>query len=155
MELIVGIGEYAVTNAAATIKTFALATCVAVTVYSSRRKAAGMVHIALPAPPDDLQKKRRPAYYAATGIPLLIGEMQTKFGCTKNELIVNLYGGAISSHAHDTFNIGKKNIDMSKQILADLQLPIEKEDVGGRVSRTVSLDVSTGLVKIYTQPLII
>jgi len=155
LEIIVGIGEYAVTNTASVIKTFALATCVAVTVYSPRRKAAGMAHIALPAPSPDLGEVKRPAYYATTGIPLLIQEMQTKFGCVKKELIVNLFGGAISGHTFDTFNIGEKNIAMAKKVLSQLQLPIAKEEVGGRVSRTLILDVKTGMVQIYTQPLLL
>lgn len=114
-----------------------------------------MVHIALPVPVHDWQKQQRPAYYATTGIPLLLEEMQSKFGCTKGELIVNLFGGAMSRHIKDSFNIGKKNIDMAKQVLAALQLNVAKADVGGRVSRTVSLDVSTGIIQTYTQPLII
>ena len=47
MDKIVGIGEYAISNRREDIiKTFALASCVAVTAYSPSKGVAGMVHIA-------------------------------------------------------------------------------------------------------------
>lgn len=74
MDRIVGIGEFAISNNKSDIiKTFALATCVAVTVYSPLKNIAGMVHIALPSPalPGD-DSKTRPCCYAITAVPFLI-----------------------------------------------------------------------------------
>ncbi len=65
MERIVGMGEYVVTDREEdVIRTFALASCVAVTVYSPRRKTAGMIHVVLPAPLSHTDERERPGYFA-------------------------------------------------------------------------------------------
>ncbi|MGI6658916.1 MAG: chemotaxis protein CheD [Dethiobacteraceae bacterium] len=156
LELVVGIGEYRVSRQKnAVLKTYALSSCVAVTAYSPAQQAAGMIHIALPAPFTGAQGQLRPAYYAVTGVPLLIREMCAGFGCSRQELIINLYGGAESIRPHDIFNIGRKNLQAVRQALAQLNLTVKEADVGGRVSRTLSMDVATGLIKTVTQPLTI
>ena len=67
LELVVGIGEYRVSRQKnAVLKTYALSSCVAVTAYSPAQQAAGMIHIALPAPFTGAQGQLRPAYYAVT-----------------------------------------------------------------------------------------
>ncbi|NLP37623.1 MAG: chemotaxis protein CheD [Firmicutes bacterium] len=155
MELVVGIGEYSVSNQkGAQIKTYALSSCVAVTMFSPLRRAAGMVHIALPAPPANIKAVTRPGYYAVTGIPLLIKKMSENFGCLKEELVVQIYGGANANRKNDIFNIGKKNIEAVRQILSELKMHIKHADVGGSVSRTVSIDIDTGEVKVATFPLL-
>ncbi|NLM52713.1 MAG: chemotaxis protein CheD [Firmicutes bacterium] len=155
LELVVGIGEYSVSNQkGAQIKTYALSSCVAVTMYSPLRRAAGMVHIALPAPPSNSQGITRPGYYAVTGIPLLVKKMSENFGCLKEELVVQIFGGANSNRKNDIFNIGRKNVEAVRQVLAELKLQIKHADVGGSVSRTVSLSVDTGQVQVAKYPLL-
>jgi len=119
MDRIVGIGEYDVSNSKNDIiKTFALASCVAVTAYSLLKMAAGMVHIVLPSPVASNKKIiTRPCYYASSGIHLLIDRMCSSFDCPKDELVVNIFGGADSILKSDVFNIGKKNIKAVKATL--------------------------------------
>lgn len=156
MEIMVGIGECTVTNQTnAKLKTFALASCVAVTAYSTIRRAAGMVHIALPSPPHTEDARLRPAYYASTGIPLLLGQMHRVFGCLRTELQIGVYGGADSACDRDYFSIGKKNIAAVMRLLSSMSLAASSIEVGGDVSRTVEMDVATGKVTITTQPIII
>ncbi|NLN06876.1 MAG: chemotaxis protein CheD [Firmicutes bacterium] len=156
MEIIVGIGECAVTNRSeAKLKTFALASCVAVTAYSKIRRAAGMVHIALPFPPHTEAARQRPAYYATTGIPLLLEKMHREFGCLRTELQIGVFGGADSARDKDYFSIGKKNIAAVMRLLSAMHLAASSIGVGGDVSRTVEMDVATGKVTITTQPIII
>ncbi len=155
MELIVGMGEYVVTNSEEdTIRTFALASCVGVTVYSPAKKAAGMLHIVLPAPFGRKDELERPGYFAETGIPLLINQICGKFGCRKEELLIQMYGGAESRMQQDIYNIGKKNIDAVKHALFDMGLTISKADLRGNDSRTISMEVRTGLVEVYRQPIL-
>jgi chemotaxis protein CheD len=157
MDRIVDIGGYAISNNKNDIiKTFALASCVAVTVYSPSKNAAGMVHIALPFPTqinDD--SKIRPGYYATTGVPYLIDKMCSEFGCSKGELKVELFGGARPVRINDIFNIGRKNIDTIKNILDGMNIRYIASETGGTFSRSLQMDVATGNIKITMQPITI
>jgi chemotaxis protein CheD len=155
MDKIVGIGEYAISNNRDDVlKTFALASCVALTIYCPVKNAAGMVHIALPAPDrmnDD--SNIRPYYYAATAVPLLINRMCNKYGCSKINLEVQLFGGADSIQADDVFQIGRKNLNIVKKSLACLGLQYNSSETGGKYSRTLEMDVSNGNIKLTLQPI--
>lgn len=153
MEFVIGIGEYALSkDETDTIKTYALATCIAVIAYSPVKKIGGMVHIALPAPAGkDTIHGKRPGYYASTGIPLLINKLCTEMGCNKGELQIKIYGGADSINENDVFNIGKRNIEAVNNILCESGLGIHTSDVGGTNSRTIELEIATGNVMISLQ----
>ena len=155
MELIVGMGEYVVTDREDdTIRTFSLATCVGITVYCPQKKVAGMLHVVLPVPFTIKDKQERPSYFAETGIPLLIHEICRKFGCRKEELLIQMYGGAEPRLEQDIYSIGEKNIDAAKDALLRMGLTISKADLRGRDSRTISMEVKTGLVEVNRQPII-
>ncbi|MFL0248058.1 chemotaxis protein CheD [Candidatus Clostridium stratigraminis] len=157
MDKFVGIGEYVISNDKKDmIKTFALGSCVAVTVYAPSRFVAGMVHIALPSPISlSKENNERPCYYAIMGVPLLINEMCYKFGCYKSELEVQLFGGSDSIRKNDVFNIGRRNIEAVREVLEGLGLNYKYTQVGGFQSRTIYMEVGTGNIKTMTQPLII
>lgn len=155
MEWIVRMGEYVMSDKEGdVIRTFALASCVAVTAYSPRRKAAGMIHVVLPSPLDDRDKEKRPGYFAETGVPLLVNTMCAKYGCMKEELHIQIYGGADSIRQQDIYHIGKKNIDAVKYALLHMGLTIHRADLRGNESRTISLEVKTGSVEVLRQPII-
>jgi len=155
MELVVGMGEYALTDREdAVIRTFALASCVAVTVYSPNKKAAGMIHVVLPSPPDGTDQTKRPGYFARTGVPLLVNAMCEKYGCKREELRIGMYGGADSMLRQDVFGVGKKNIDAVKRALLEMGLTIHKADLRGGESRTLAMEVKTGSVEVCRQPLL-
>ena len=156
MELVVGMGEYIVTNKEDDIiKTFALASCVAVTVYSPVKRVAGMIHIVLPYPFDDRDRNERPGYFAETGIPLLLGDIQRKYACTKEELYIQIFGGADSKNKQDVYHVGKKNINAVKCVLNKMGLTIRYEELRGYESRTLIMEVKSGQIEVYRQPIII
>ena len=51
------------------------------------------------------------------------------------------------------FNIGKKNYEALKSCLADHDIKIHHEDIGGTTSRTLSLEIGNGCsgIKIFGQ----
>lgn len=152
MQKIVGIGEMAISNNIEdSIKTFALASCIGMVVYSPFRKVGGMVHIALPKPYNIEERDTRLCYYASTGIPALINEMSRYYGCLKGELNIGLYGGANSIRNNDAFNVGRINLEVSKNILRNMNLKFDDRETGKRVSRTIELDVCSGQVTIFYQ----
>jgi chemotaxis protein CheD len=141
----VGIGEWVVSSDAAdTLKTYALGSCVAVLIYDSRLRIAGMIHVALPDSKVDAERALSlPGYFADTGLPVMIEEMK-KRGAVRANVWVKLAGGASVMDPGGFFDIGKRNVLAAKRILWGSSLGPLAEDTGGAKSRTVSFAVSDG-----------
>jgi len=155
MDRVVGIGEYIIScDEKDVIKTFALASCVAVTIYSPSKKVLGMVHIALPSSDIDTEKSiLSPGYFVDTAVPALIREICSNYKCNKDELVVNVYGGAQSQHQNDYFKIGERNIKEVECHLKKHDLSYNINETGGYYSRTLVADVATGTVKLNMHPM--
>ena len=145
----VGIGEFLVSNDGKDIlKTYALGSCVAVLMYDKVHKVAGMIHIALPDSKVNPKKaETRPAFFADTGLPLFIQEMKKK-GAEKKSTWIKLAGGSNIMDEGKTFDIGRRNAIAIKRYLWKNGLGVIKEDIGGNISRTVSIEVATGQVLV-------
>ena len=141
----VGIGEWVVSkDPADCIKTYALGSCVAVCIYDVKARIAGMIHVALPESSIDPEKARSlPGYFADVGLPLMIEEMK-KGGATREGVWVKLIGGSSVMDPGSLFDIGKRNILAVKRVLWKSSLGPLAEDLGGDISRTVSLNVVDG-----------
>lgn len=155
LNFIIGIGEYVISdNTNDVLKTFALSSCVALTVYNPIKKVLGMVHIALPN--SEIMQNRiiaNPAYYADTAIPMLLHKICLGYSCTKDELEIKLFGGANSIREDDVFKIGIRNIEMVEFLLSQMGLKICYTDIGGNTVRSIAADVATGTVKVVYQRL--
>lgn len=148
--IVVGVGGCAVSRTpGGTIKTFALGSCVSVVMLDPKCAMAGMVHIALPESRLSPEKAvELPGYFADTGIPALINSMGS-MGRGKG-MIVKLIGGAKIMDSSETFNIGKRNALAIKKILWENGMGAIAEDLGGHISRTVTVEVDTGDIIIST-----
>ena len=154
MDKIIGIGDYVISNAPEdVIKTFALSSCVAVTVYNPVLHLAGMIHIALPNPVDLEEVKRRPGYYATSGIPILIHKLCWEHGSQLEDLQVKLFGGAVSLRTDDYFKIGSKNLKAVRETLLGMDLKIADAHVGGAIIRSITMSVQTGGIEIAILPI--
>lgn len=148
---IIGIGEYAISNCTGEVlKTYALSSCVALTVYEPIKKVLGMVHIVLPGRGEPVSN---PWYYADSAIPMLIQKICMGYECKMEDLEIRLYGGAQSICKKDVFNIGLSNIEKIKSVLERMKLKVCFDDTGGNTIRSISADVATGTVKVEYQPL--
>ena len=146
--LIVGIGDYKVINNTSIIlKTIALGSCVGVIFFCSNTNIIGMAHIALPSSSiNPVKASELPGYFADTGINSLLKELK-KFGCS-GKINAKIVGGASILDDKNFFNIGNRNVFVIKQILQTLRIPILSEDVGGHISRTVTINNETKKVII-------
>jgi len=154
MEHIVGIGGYAVTNNAEDlIKTFALSTCVGLVYYSMRKRVMGMAHIQLPNS-RSMHAGDKPSRFADTAPAFLANEMITKFGLTRREILISLYGGIDAKGPSDCFRIGEKNLDTVKTTLRQLGMVYSEVDTGGQESRTLVAYNATGIVEVIKRPMI-
>ncbi|HII99619.1 MAG TPA: chemotaxis protein CheD [Methanoregula sp.] len=129
----IGIGEYRVGSFP--MMTIGLGSCIGLTLYDESSKIGAMVHIMLP---DSAGRKDRPGKYADTAIPLLIKELGIKGAKTKS-LIAKMAGGACMFEYFGTnLNIGERNAERVRAILKAEGIPLKKEDVGGKVGRSVT-----------------
>ena len=131
-----------------TIVTFALGSCLGITIYDPVMRIGGMLHAMLPASSIDPGKAQaNPSMFVDTGLPLLF-EACYRLGARKERIIVKAAGGA-STHQReedDFFQIGKRNFTVFRKLLWKNGVLLEAHDVGGTLSRTMSLQINTGSV---------
>lgn len=149
MQVTLGLGEMGViNNSEDNLKTFALGSCVGVVLIDKKNQVVGMAHVVLP---DSINHKenaaQQPGRFADTAIPLLIDAVKQNGGTGK--LIAKLAGGAMTISGSDTFQIGKRNALAVKKLLWKYRVPALIEELGGKISRTISADVD-GNVTIST-----
>ncbi|WP_319477333.1 chemotaxis protein CheD [Marispirochaeta aestuarii] len=146
----VGIGDFhASGKPGELIKTYALGSCVAVLMYDKVRRIAGMIHVALPESRVNAEKaETRPGYFADTGIPALLKAFSAAGG-DQRKAQIKIAGGASILDENRTFDIGRRNVIAIKRALWKYGLGVIAEDVGGKISRTVSIEVDTGTIVIH------
>ncbi len=128
----IGIGEYRVGSFR--MASIGLGSCIGLTLFSPEQKVGAMVHIMLP---ESSGRTDRPGKYADTAIPLLLNELST-LGVRKGSIICKIAGGATMFEAFSaSMNIGQRNIERVKKILAEQNLRLVSEDVGGKMGRSV------------------
>lgn len=150
-QLVVGVADCRITDdAAASIITYALGSCIAVAIHDSVARVGGMLHLMLPdSSLDAVKAERKPYMFADTGIPLLLRQAYAA-GALKKRLVVRIAGGAQVMDDAGIFNIGKRNCLTVRKLLWRAGVMINAESVGGRESRTVRLEMASGrfLVRI-------
>lgn len=132
------------------IITYALGSCLGITVYDPVVRVGGLLHVMLPTSATDQTKAQtNPFMFVDTGVPRLFMESY-KLGAKKERLIVKVAGGAClnKSEEEDHFQIGKRNFLMLRKLLWKNGVMIKAEDVGGQIARTMSLCIADGEVLI-------
>jgi len=131
-----------------TLVTYSLGSCIGVSIWDPKTQVGGMLHYMLPESSISPDKaKVNPAMFADTGIPRLF-RATYELGAVKKNLIVKIAGGSQLLDDNGTFNIGKRNYVMLRKIFWKNGVLIEREDVGGSISRTLRLFVESGRVTI-------
>jgi chemotaxis protein CheD len=148
---VVGVGDLRLSaDPADSLVTYALGSCLGITIHDPVAKVGGMLHVMLPLSTIDTSKaERNPAMFVDTGVPRLFQESY-RLGAKKERLVVKVAGGS-SSHENeedDRFQIGRNNMLMLRKLLWKNGVLIRAQDVGGRTSRTMSLDVGSGEVTL-------
>ena len=129
---------------------FALCT-VGIALHDSFSKVSGLAHIMLPYRSQALNSENK-AKFADTAIGELLSEM-LKLGASKARISAKIAGGAqmfAFNSTSELMNIGKRNVQATKEILWHHRLPLIAEDTGGTYGRTIELHSQTGLLLIKT-----
>jgi chemotaxis protein CheD len=147
--LVVGMGDMLVSNdASAQMVTYSLGSCVGVTIYDPAAKVGGMLHAMLPDSTINAERATsRPNMFVDTGLPAMFHAVYA-LGGQKLRLIVKLAGGAEFLDENKVFNIGHRNLEATITMLARNGVKLTANATGGHESRTMRLDLGTGVVTL-------
>jgi len=124
--------------------TYALGSCIGVTLFDPKRKVGGLVHCLLPFAKSDVQlSKNKPGTFVDTGVATLI-KMLLDGGSEKTDLIACVAGGANLIDANNKCNIGDRNYAVVRKILWKNSILIAAESVGGSIPRTMYIEIGDG-----------
>jgi chemotaxis protein CheD len=143
--IVVGVGDCGFAGGREQVLvTYALGSCIAVSVYDPAAVVGGLLHFMLPdSGIDPARRHETPYKFADTGLPLLLQRVQ-EMGAQKRRLVVRIAGGAQMMEAAGVFDIGRRNYHALRKLMWKSGLLLHGEAVGGTVSRTVRLELGTG-----------
>ncbi len=152
MAVVVDIADLAVSNdPTETLVTYSLGSCIGVVVHDPATHVGGLLHYMLPESQLAPEKARvSPAMFCDTGVPKLFHAAYA-LGASKQRLVVKIAGGSQLLDDNGTFNIGKRNYLALRKIFWKNGVLIAAEHVGGSLSRTLRLDVGTGVVTVKSR----
>lgn len=127
--------------------TYALGSCIGVALYDPVVKVGGLVHVMLPE--SNLENGtggvKNPYKYVDTGVPSLYKKMY-EMGAQKKRIENAVIGGSQIMDDSGFFNIGKRNYAALRKLFWKNNVLINKQHVGGRINRTVKMEVATGRI---------
>lgn len=147
----VGMGQMKIDYSPAVLVTRGLGSCIGIVIYDGTRKIGGLAHPMLPTR-ENYTFGIRPFRFVDQVVIYMVEELEKK-GCKRYNLEAKLFGGAhmFGIFPKDSiFNVGQRNIQTAKEILASLNIKITAEDVFGGYGRSVYLYLETGKVIVKT-----
>jgi chemotaxis protein CheD len=117
--LVVGVADMVVSNdAGAELVTYSLGSCLGITVYDPVKKVGGLLHIMLPdSKINALKAAQVPFMFVDTGVPRLF-QAAYNLGAERSRLAIKVAGGAQLLDEQGVFNIGLRNFESLKGLLA-------------------------------------
>lgn len=149
MNVVVDIADLKISdNIEDQIVTYSLGSCIGITIYDTRNKIGGMIHCMLPLSRIDPQKaQKNPYMFTDTGLSSFLQQLFNR-GSRKADLIIKIAGCSRILDEKGLFNIGERNHTVARKILWKNDILIKAEDVGGSKSRTIFLDIATGITRM-------
>lgn len=141
----VGMADLNIAKAPDILTTLGLGSCIGLTLYDPIAKVGGMVHYMLP-DSTKLKNNTNIAKFGDTGIRELYNRMIAA-GASQRRMVAKIAGGACMfevSGLSAVGNVGNRNTEEAKIMLAELKIPLIAEDTGLNYGRTVELDCSNG-----------
>lgn len=120
-----------------------LGSCVSVCLSNASQRTAGMNHYMLP----ESSSGSDPGRYGDTSIRQLV---KTLFALDPNprHYRVRIYGGGkVIGHLGALGDIGTRNIEIARRLLAEFGLGIEHEEVGGTQGRRIDFNTQTDVIE--------
>lgn len=127
---------------------YPLGACLGIAIYDPTVKVGGLMHCMLPdSSIDPSRAGTRPGMFLDTGLELLL-KNALDLKATGEGLLVYVAGGSEVLDDTSCFNIGRRNFDVLKGLLAQRGMKVHASDVGGLTNRTIRLNLATGEVRL-------
>jgi chemotaxis protein CheD len=140
----VGIADLAVGDDGSRLSTSGLGSCVGIALHDADAGVVGLAHAMLP----DGEGKDDEAKYVDTAVHALVAAMERE-GAASRRLRAKLAGGSTMFEFGSTDrSIGDRNVTAARATLAELDIPVDAEDVGGDHGRSLELDGATGALHV-------
>jgi len=130
--LVVGVADMVVSNdPSAELVTYSLGSCLGITLYDPEKKVGGLLHIMLPDSKINAAKAMSaPFTFVDTGVPRLFQSVYN-LGAERCRLTIKVAGGAQLLDEKGVFNIGERNQQSLRGLLARNGYAVHAWDVGG------------------------
>lgn len=148
----VDIAMMKVARAPGQLYSLGLGSCIGVAIYDPAAKIGGLIHILLPTYQGFENGNHTRTKFADSGITDLV-EALVKAGASKSRMKAKMAGGAsmfVTNGTSSAHEVGKRNIQSSKDTLKRLGIELVAHDTGGNKGRTIYFDVETGQMTIKT-----
>jgi chemotaxis protein CheD len=129
-----------------------LGSCIGVAIYDPATKIGGLIHILLPSSSGFDSGNHVRTKFADSGISDLVDAL-VKAGASRPRMKAKMAGGAsmfVSKTTSSVHEVGKRNIESSRNTLRALGIELVAHDTGGNKGRTIVFDVDTGQLTIKT-----
>jgi chemotaxis protein CheD len=129
-----------------------LGSCIGVAIYDPAVKVGGLIHILLPTCQGFENGNHVKTKFADSGITELV-EALVRAGASKARMRAKMAGGAsmfITNGTSSVHEVGKRNIQSSRDTLKRLGVELVAHDTGGNKGRTIYFDIETGQLTIKT-----
>jgi chemotaxis protein CheD len=121
------------------IVTTVLGSCVAVCLWDPKAGLGGINHFVLPHGGSE-----RSSRYGNHALPLLM-EKVLALGLRRENLVAALFGGAsVLALGDEVPRLGGRNVDVAFDFLSLVDIPVVRQDVGGRTGRKLTFRTADG-----------
>ena len=149
-EIKVSISDYKISESPDKLITIGLGSCVGIAIYDKTRKIGGLSHIMLP-DSSFFKSDQKPEKFADLAIVKMVNEITG--GKKTRGLVAKIAGGSSMFNFNDnkaTGNIGDRNVQAVEEKLKELGIPILASHTGGKIGRTMIVDLDEFIVNIRT-----
>lgn len=147
-QLKVGISDYKIGFAPDELMTIGLGSCVGIALYEPNSKVGGLIHIMLPES-NGFKDTSKWQKFADLALPRVVEEIRRE--SNQSKLVAKIAGGAsmlsFNSESKST-QIGQRNVISVENILKELKIPVLGNHTGGKMGRTMFVNLETFEVTI-------
>jgi chemotaxis protein CheD len=137
----VGVAEFAVATGDTLVTTSGLGSCVGVAVADPDAGVAGLAHVMLPEATGD--DRGKPAKSVEVGVERLLTALEAAGG-DPDAVEAKLAGGSqMFDFSGVSEGVGERNVERSREALAERNVTVVAEDVGGSHGRSLELRPGT------------
>jgi chemotaxis protein CheD len=146
----VKVADYAVRRGDQVLATIGLGSCVAIALYDGETQTGGLAHILLPSQSMS-RETSNPAKFPETIVPLMLEEMRALGAGPTARISAKIVGGASMFSqlvVGSGVNVGERNIAATREVLAELGVPLIAEDTGLDYGRSVYFHLADGRIEV-------